>query len=137
MSKTRAAVKAVIEDDGEYLLIRQRTESGPVWTLPGGGIEPGETCEEALERELDEEISVEVDIGRPVGEYSFTSTRNDDESVHVVATVYRCENPVGEIDVATVPGDEEICDYRWVSSDELTDYGIDSDLRSIFDACRS
>lgn len=135
MSRTRPAVKAVIEDDGEYLLIQQWTESGPVWTLPGGGIEPGETRREALERELDEEISIDVDVGRSVGEYSFTSTRNGNEPIRIVATVYRCENPVGEVDVAAVPGDEEIADYRWVSADELADYDLDSDLRDVFDAC--
>lgn len=136
MVRTRPAVKAVIEDDGEYLLIEQQTDSGTVWTLPGGGIESGETPEEALKRELDEEISIDVDVGQSVGEYSFTSSRDGSESVQIVATVYNCENPVGEVDIATVPGNEEIYDYRWVGLDELADYDIDSDLLNIFSSCR-
>lgn len=50
----RISIKALIyNDNGELLLTR---EAGRDWHLPGGGIEYGETVEEALKRELQEEV---------------------------------------------------------------------------------
>lgn len=53
----------------ETLLLIQRRDI-PVWTLPGGGIEPGETAEAAAVREMKEETGLTVDIVRKVAEYT-------------------------------------------------------------------
>ncbi len=61
----RRGVVAVIVRDGKLLAIqRSKFVRAPLqWCFPGGGVEPGETDEEALIRELQEELSVAV---RPV-----------------------------------------------------------------------
>ena len=51
----RVSVKAKINFNGKTLLVR---EDGKKWDLPGGGIEHYETRDEALKRELTEEIGV-------------------------------------------------------------------------------
>ena len=51
----RVSVKAKINFNGKTLLVR---EDGKNWDLPGGGIEHYETIDEALKRELTEEIGV-------------------------------------------------------------------------------
>lgn len=51
----------------EVLLIRRRDV--PVWVLPGGGIDPGETPEHAIEREILEETGFTVKATRLVGDY--------------------------------------------------------------------
>lgn len=51
----RVSVKAKINFNGKTLLVR---EDGKKWDLPGGGIEHYETIDEALKRELTEEIGV-------------------------------------------------------------------------------
>jgi ADP-ribose pyrophosphatase YjhB (NUDIX family) len=64
----RVAVNAVIERDGRVLLTRRRDNGW--WNLSGGGVEPGESVSEGLQREMLEEIGVEVEIVRLAGVYS-------------------------------------------------------------------
>ena len=57
----RPAVYAIIIHDEHVLLVKAQTTGR--WMQPGGGIEKGETIEEALRRELLEEAGITVDIG--------------------------------------------------------------------------
>jgi 8-oxo-dGTP diphosphatase len=62
-------VAALIESHGKLLVCQRRQNSrfGALnWEFPGGKAEPGETPEEALERELHEELGVETEIGPEV-----------------------------------------------------------------------
>jgi mutator protein MutT len=53
-------VGAVAIDDGRLLLVRRRNDPGEgTWSVPGGRVEPGETVQEAVVRELAEETGVE------------------------------------------------------------------------------
>ena len=52
----------VLNADGQVLLIHHTYMVG--WYMPGGGVEKGETCELALERELVEEAGIQIN-GRP------------------------------------------------------------------------
>ena len=64
----RIAVSALIFD-GECILLALRRDID-WWNLPGGGMEVGETVEEALIREVAEETRLEVEIEQLVGVYS-------------------------------------------------------------------
>jgi 8-oxo-dGTP diphosphatase len=60
----------VIKDDAGRLLVIKRGHApgAGLWTLPGGRIEPGETDEQAVAREILEETGLRVACGRLVGE---------------------------------------------------------------------
>ncbi|MEX2612522.1 MAG: NUDIX domain-containing protein [Gaiellaceae bacterium] len=67
--RLRPAARAIVLDhDDRVLLVRfDFPWTEPVWATVGGGLEPGETHEEAVRRELLEEAGLEiVDIGAPV-----------------------------------------------------------------------
>ena len=61
--RERKRAAAVIVRDGRVLMVHERSDrSGREWwTLPGGGIEPGETPEEAVRREVLEEVGLVVE----------------------------------------------------------------------------
>ena len=61
-------VGAVVERAGRILITRRRegTHLAGLWEFPGGKCEPGESLEEALRRELREELGVSVEVGDAV-----------------------------------------------------------------------
>ena len=68
MRRKIRVVGAMIERDGRYL-ITQRPPKATLpllWEFPGGRVEPGETDEEALARELREEMAIAVAVGERV-----------------------------------------------------------------------
>ena len=52
----------VIEDERVVLVRRGRPPAYGEWSLPGGAVEPGETLEKAVVREVEEEIGLNVDV---------------------------------------------------------------------------
>lgn len=81
-------VAAVIRLDGSIFAAKRR-EGGPaglMWEFPGGKIEPNETPQEALERELKEELEMNVAVGEFIGTFS---TPLGDRLIHLEC--YWCE----------------------------------------------
>jgi G:T/U-mismatch repair DNA glycosylase/ADP-ribose pyrophosphatase YjhB (NUDIX family) len=118
----RAAVRAlVIDDDDRILLVQYRRPVGDEtwWGTPGGGIDPGETDEQALARELREEIGLhEFELGPLLFEHlgEFPWERELFRQVNKTFLVRVPEHePRATIDLAV----EGVVDIRWWSRSEL------------------
>jgi len=75
MLKFRPNVAAIVRNARGEILIAERTDVENAWQFPQGGIDKGETFEQALERELVEEISLRPQHYRVLesrGPYSYT-----------------------------------------------------------------
>lgn len=96
MPSIELIVRAVIRKGDEFLLASQKTESNTF--LPGGHIESGEYAEEALRRELREELGVESSIGGFIGvlEHKFTDRHGKEyEEINFIFEVeVKEDNPV-------------------------------------------
>ena len=68
LAQFRIGVNALIFNNGRILMAHRRDIDW--WNLPGGGMELGETVEEAVQREVREETGLEVAIEQLVGVYS-------------------------------------------------------------------
>ncbi len=63
------AVSVVVPDGQERILLIRRTDN-KYWSIPGGGMEPGESIREAARREVKEETGIDCEITGLVGIYS-------------------------------------------------------------------
>lgn len=87
------SVAAVIHDrDGQILL--QEKASGEGWSLPAGAIEPGETPQGAIVREVMEETGFPVSVEKILGVFGgkdFRYTYPNGDEVEYVVTLFRCQ----------------------------------------------
>ena len=109
-------VAAALVDRDNRVLIAQRpagkTLAG-LWEFPGGKLDPGETPEEALVRELHEELGVTVCL-TCLAPFTFASHTYDD--FHLMMPLYVCRNWEGEV------SPREGQQIKWVKARDLTDY---------------
>ncbi|HEV7761401.1 MAG TPA: NUDIX hydrolase [Acidimicrobiales bacterium] len=96
VTRLRLAAYGVCRLDGRLLLAHYVSPMGDVqhWTLPGGGVEPGEDPYDAVVREVDEETGYRVEVERLLGVVSRVfgiggEGDGDDAEMHAVAIYYR------------------------------------------------
>lgn len=77
------AVIGIVLSDNETSLVALKRRDVPMWVLPGGGIEPGESEEEAILREIKEETGLDAAIVRKAAEYTPHSSLATETSVFI------------------------------------------------------
>jgi 8-oxo-dGTP diphosphatase len=110
------AVSAAILRDGKVLVVRRaRKPALGVYTLPGGGVEVGETLVEAVKREVREETTLEVEPVALAGQREVI-VRDAEGCVerHFVILSFACRWLAGEPAL-----NEELDDARWLEPGEL------------------
>jgi 8-oxo-dGTP diphosphatase len=122
-------VAAVIRRDGK-ILIAQRRRGGrhPLkWEFPGGKVEPGETPQAALARELREELDVEATIGEKMDSYEVAYPTGFRAMLHF----YRVTQFQGE------PRNLQFEQIVWERPERLPDYDfLEGDLNFVAKVAR-
>lgn len=106
---------AVIEKDGKILIAQRSLKDvfGGLWEFPGGKVELGETLEEALKRELYEELEIVAEIGSFLCNSLFVYKNRNMEM-----NVFNIISFTGELRCHVHQ------DVRWVTREELRDYSF-------------
>ena len=108
-----AVITLVVHPDGgKCLLGRQRRWPEGMYSVVAGFVEPGESLEECVQREIREETGVETTDIRYVASqpWPFPSSLMLGFTARALSTGFH-------------PGDDELDDIRWVSREELSTYG--------------
>ena len=111
--KTIKVVAAVICDSLQtktriFATARGYGEFKGMWEFPGGKIEPGETPQQALKREIKEELDTTIKVGE-----LFDTVEYDYPDFHLSMDCFWCEVVEGELVLL------EAQDARWLTKDEL------------------
>ena len=112
--KTVRVVAAVIKatnDNGEPIIFATQRGYGDFkggWEFPGGKIEEGETPQEALKREIMEELDTEILVGELIDTVEY-----DYPTFHLSMDCFWCEVASGELKLLEAEA------ARWLTKDEL------------------
>lgn len=101
MSKQHSSVRAygILVHDGSVALVRSSNPNHkpPLWWLPGGGIDFGETPEETLGREFTEETGLVVGDPELFSVTSDVRSRDNGDRIHTVRIIYTVTWKAGEL----------------------------------------
>lgn len=120
MALIKVGVGAVVFRDACALVVRRgKPPFLGQWSIPGGGLDYGETIEAAIVREVREETGVEV---RPLDVmlvFDRIERRDGDVQYHYVIVDYRCDYVSGEAKAAS-----DAQDAAWVAEHEIDGYDL-------------
>ena len=113
--KTIEVVAAIIEKNDKYFIAQlpNRGELALKWEFPGGKVEPNESREDALIREIREEFKSDIKIKRFI-----ETVYHEYQTFHIVLHCYLCE---------LVSGDMELIEHvnkLWVRNKDLDSYDL-------------
>lgn len=92
----RQRVTLLIWQDGKWLVIRRQRNGRSYLVIPGGGVEEGETIDEAALREAMEETSLHITLGPQLWTRPFVTPIEDGEEIHQIEYAYLITHFSGE-----------------------------------------
>lgn len=124
----RVAVGAVLFDNDRVLLVKRSNDPAKgMWAVPGGKIQPGETMQQALVREIKEETGLVIEVGDIV--YVFDVIKHNEKNkitFHYVIIDFLCDLTSGELRAG-----DDAQEARWISRRELNQLNVNEKTKSM------
>ena len=116
-------VAAVIIKKNKYLIVKRNKNKhlGLKWEFPGGKVDLNESLEDALKREIKEELDVKITINKKIAEKDYK-----DEKINITVYYFECFHTSGNF----VLNEHE--ESKWVYKKEMYDYDFVEADRKIF-----
>ena len=133
MKHINVACAVIIDNDKIFATQRGYGEWKDWWEVPGGKIEPGESPEEALQREIREELAIDIAIGRLL-----TTVDYDYPDFHLTMHSYLChlkddiQPHLLEHEAARWLGKSELEEVKWLPADVEVIKALNEDKIIIF-----
>ena len=124
--KPENVVAAVIKKDNSYLIAQRNRNKymGLKWEFPGGKVETNETFHEALSREIQEELSIQINVHEKIAEEKYK-----DDQINIILHYYLCSEKSG----TTILNEHE--NIAWVEKKDFDKYDFvegDGNVLSLF-----
>jgi 8-oxo-dGTP diphosphatase len=121
-----SVVAVILNDDGEVLLTKRNIPPFQgEWVMPGGKINLGEPIISALQREVREEVGLEVAVEDMVDVFEHVTP--GDDNYHFVILYYRCR----PLSCSIRHNQDEVSEARWVPEQQLQSYPMPDGTRFI------
>lgn len=127
-------VPIIYDQQGHVLICKKASDRGVFpgkWGLPGGGMEPGEFMEEALRREVREELGIEIEDIQPLffkeGIESKVRPGTKPETIHMIYLLFQCKAATTELKL-----NEEFAHFAWALPSELRGFDLDPETTRTF-----
>ncbi len=113
MMKPTSVVAAIIKRDKQYLIVQRNKNKhlGLKWEFPGGKVHENENFEEALKREVQEELNISINIHKKIAEEGYK-----DEKIDILLHYYLCSQKNGTIKLS------EHEEQAWVEKKDFEKY---------------
>jgi len=115
MKYPRIRVSVIVIQEGKILLVQHEKQGKTYWVLPGGGVDFGETLEEAVVRELKEETNLDITVEKLVFVDDFIP---EDRHRHVVDLYFTAKVVSGELKLGA---DSIMREVRYFPIEELAE----------------
>jgi len=106
-------VAAIIKKDNFYLIVQRNRNKymGLKWEFPGGKVETNETFHEALSREIQEELNIQINVHEKIAEEKYK-----DDEIDIILHYYLCSEKSGTIRL------NEHENIAWVEKEDFDKY---------------
>ncbi len=111
--KPTSVVAAIIKIDKQYLIVQRNKNKhlGLKWEFPGGKVHENENFEEALKREVQEELNISINIHKKIAEEGYK-----DDKIDILLHYYLCSQKNGTIKLS------EHEEQAWVEKKDFEKY---------------
>ena len=113
--KSKDVVAAIIKRNDLYLIAQRNSNKykGLKWEFPGGKVESDETFHEALSREIQEELNININVHKKIAEEKYK-----DDQIDIILHYYLCSEKSGSIRLS------EHENMAWVEKKDFDKYAF-------------